>query len=170
MTSGTATFNNIIVAKPNVGNSMFGGANMTGDFTVNTVGSLNGGWSLGGNLIYTAAAGGIGNITLNGTGAQTITQTGGTWTTGLLKINKTSGTATLASNVSTGGNFTVNNGTFSLNGNVLNVNASTGTMTVTGATSVLQCNGGCGAGTACSQGADLLCTTWSVSGGGTVTP
>jgi hypothetical protein len=63
--------------------------------------------------------------------------------------------------------FTIESGTVSLNGNILSTG---GHVVVTGASSVLQCNGGCGAGTACNQGADLLCGNLNVNSGGTVTP
>lgn len=123
-----------------------------------------------------------GNVTWNGTGSNTmgITFSGGNaqtfagnvnlFTQGAT-INKTAGSVlTLNDNLLTNGNFVnVLSGTLNLGTRILN--ASGATITVNGASSVINCNGGCGAGTACGQGGNRLrCSTLTLTGGGSIVP
>ncbi|HEX4923518.1 MAG TPA: Ig-like domain-containing protein, partial [Bdellovibrionales bacterium] len=82
--------------------------------------ALGGDVTLAGDLSVGAGAnGGTAALTLNGTGAQTITHSGGTMPGGTFTINKASGTATLASALtlnSASQDLTVNTGTLDLAG------------------------------------------------------
>ncbi|HEX4922906.1 MAG TPA: Ig-like domain-containing protein, partial [Bdellovibrionales bacterium] len=99
--AGTTVFNDIAFQKGGgstltIQGSLIAGANATIN---NTGGLLDGGTlEVRGNLTVTANnGGGATAITMNGTGAQTITHSGGTMPGGTFTINKASGTATLAS-------------------------------------------------------------------------
>jgi hypothetical protein len=150
--TGGTTFNNVeIAAQPNSGG--WTNTNSSGGSTISVLGNfvqngtiLNSNWAIGGNLtIGIDSAGGTGAITLNGTGAQTITTeaggavlSSGTWT-----INKPSGTATLAGSglylMSAGQNFNLTAGTLNLNASVLNVK---NTLTVSSGATLTCANGG----------------------------
>lgn len=111
---------------------------VTNDFTVNSMGS--GGFNsesgvktivyVGGDLsVNDAAGGGVGiDFELNGTGSQTISLTDTSLPTGSLTINKTSGTATLVSNLVTSGDLIITQGTLD--------QGATYSLTVNGSTTV----------------------------------
>ena len=152
-----------------------------GDLTVNNdhLTELQGGTvSLVGNLIWLESGGNQATTAFIFTGgnAQTFSYTAGTLDNGDFTVAKTAGTTlTLESDMllpGGGQSFTITSGIVALNGHTLTIgSAPMGTMTVTGADSVLECDGGCGAGNACDQGLDQLqCAALSVTNGGTVTP
>ncbi|HEX4923024.1 MAG TPA: right-handed parallel beta-helix repeat-containing protein, partial [Bdellovibrionales bacterium] len=90
--------------------------------------ALNGSYNVTGNLTVEAGFdGGTAALTMNGTAAQTISRTGGTVPTGTFTINKTAGTASLASNFALSGasqNMVVNDGNFDLAGYNLTVSGT----------------------------------------------
>ena len=81
-----------------------GSFTIAGDFT-QEAGAIRGSWNIEGKiLIQSSALGGTAPLTLTGTNPQTITkQIGGTAPTGLVTINKPSGTVSLASAYTFGG-------------------------------------------------------------------
>ena len=92
-----------------------------GDFIITSASTLGGGTiAVAGNVTSTdAVVNGTASITLNGTGAQTITVAGADLPEGTFTINKPSGAATLASNMTlsgTGQDLTINSGTLDLAG------------------------------------------------------
>ncbi|MCM2279208.1 MAG: hypothetical protein NDJ89_14120 [Oligoflexia bacterium] len=140
-------------------------------------GMNGGGIEVGGNVTLINNSGGTTTTTLSfvGSGAQSYSYAAGSLPRGNVTVNKPSGTLTLQGNMTLGGAsqaFTISSGTVNLNGYTLSVGSGpAGPMSVTGSSSVLQCAGGCGAGTACGQGlGKLACGSLSVTSGGTVTP
>ncbi|MBF0331634.1 MAG: hypothetical protein HQL17_06825 [Candidatus Omnitrophica bacterium] len=110
---------------------------VTAGYMTITGGKLNGNWETQGHMTFGAiASGGTGAITLSGTNVQNITDNGGTKTTGMFTVNKSSGTATLATNVSFGGGLTITSGTIDANGKNVSAtslsssNANTRTITM----------------------------------------
>jgi len=129
--------------------------------------------NLYGNLSMIGSSSQIGgyfslNLNFVGTSAQTITNSGGTFLGNYYTIDKTSGSVTLDSAMYTTNytDFTVQSGTLVLNGYQLNVNND---LTID-AGGTIQCNGGCGAGTACGQGTGNMTCYSFANNGGTVTP
>ena len=121
--AGAMSFNNVTVDMAVWNLTIAGNMTVTGNFTITSVDSVSGGTIVvGGNLITAdTTVNGSTNITLNGTGAQTITATvaNADLPNGTLTISKTAGTATLASNLilnGAGTNVTVNQGTLDLAG------------------------------------------------------
>ena len=180
--AGATVFNNVGLLAQNVNTeTIVGTINVGGTLTVDqrtdvyTTTINTGTIAVQGDLVFLSGGGGNAAITFNGSGAQAFSYTTGTLPTGTFTVNKSSGTLTLNNNMTLAGAsqaFTISQGTLALNGQTLQVgSANSGTMTVTGGSSVLQCGGGCGAGTACGQGTGkLLCNTLSVNSGGTVSP
>ncbi|TPW15172.1 MAG: hypothetical protein FD130_1251, partial [Halothiobacillaceae bacterium] len=103
--SGSMAFNNVGIDRGAWTTTITGTMTVAGNFTLTSVGTINGGTiTVGGNLTSTdTAVSGTTAITLNGTGAQTITTGTGDLPNGTLAINKTSGTATLAANLALNG-------------------------------------------------------------------
>ncbi|MEK6628558.1 MAG: hypothetical protein AABY53_08020, partial [Bdellovibrionota bacterium] len=180
--AGATVFNNVGLLAQNVNTeTIVGTMNVGGTLTVDqrtdvyTTTINTGTIAVQGDLVFLSGGGGNAAITFNGSGAQAFSYTTGTLPTGTFTVNKSSGTLTLNNNMTLAGAsqaFTISQGTLALNGQTLQVgSANSGTMTVTGGSSVLQCGGGCGAGTACGQcTGKLLCNTLSVNSGGTVSP
>lgn len=177
--SGSMNFNNVNFMQASGPYTITGTMNITGNLDINTsgTGAINGGTiAVGGNLTETSqVAGGTVGFDFNGSGAQTVQANAGRMPTGNYSVNKSGGTLTLLQNLGLPGpsqSFTINSGTVRLNGNGLIVGAGPqGVFTVNGTSSVLQCNGGCGAGTACNQGSGKLsCLSLSTLAGGVITP
>ncbi|HEX4922642.1 MAG TPA: Ig-like domain-containing protein, partial [Bdellovibrionales bacterium] len=101
-TQGEA-FNNVVFEKTATNHvSVDGDTPVNGSLTINQCAGCQVDGStlrVRGAFTHTAGGGGTAAITLDGTGAQTITHTAGTMPSGTFTINKTSGTATLATNL-----------------------------------------------------------------------
>ncbi|HEX4925028.1 MAG TPA: Ig-like domain-containing protein, partial [Bdellovibrionales bacterium] len=147
-TSGAATYTIDVPTSVTLNHLTFDTVNATADTktfevaagdTVNVAGNLsvsrssgtglialNGAYNVAGNLtVGTGASGGTAALTLNGTGAQSITHSGGTMPSGTFTVNKASGDATLASNLvlnSAGQDLVVTSGGFIIEGHDLTVN------------------------------------------------
>jgi len=130
MTSGSMSFNDVEINTG--GNQAINGAmDVNGTLTLTAYNQLSGsGITVAGNLSTASSVSGGGNnvaITLDGSGAQTITQTAGRFFPGgTMTINKSSGTVTLLSNLSltvgASQDLNVIAGTLDLNGFNLTVN------------------------------------------------
>lgn len=143
--SGAMVFNNVAVNIAPWDMTVTGIMEVAGNLIITSVTSISGGTiNVGGDLISTdVAVSGNVAITLNGSGAQSITATGADLPNGLLTVNKASGTATLASNLilnSSGQDLTITQGkldlagynvTFTAAGDVLTVDAN-GTLQLQG--------------------------------------
>ncbi len=133
--AGTMTFNNFTFNKGcSYDATIIGSMDVNGNLIIN---NTNSGSLLIGGVIQVAGdvtlqnnggdSDGDTGLTLDGTGAQTITRTGGNWPEGAVAINKPSGVATLGSVWTlngTGQTLTINSGTLDLAGNNLTVTSS----------------------------------------------
>jgi hypothetical protein len=174
--SGLMHFNNLTIGAANelyisVTGTSYVDGNLTLDISSSLGGAISGGTiSLAGNFLLQDLPAYSGtNVTFTGGNAQTFTRANGTPPDSIFTVNKSAGsTFTLNSPLTSIASFMLSSGTVQLNGNTLN---TYGSMTVAGANSVLQCDLGCGAGTACGQGLnELQCTSLDVNSGGTITP
>ncbi|TPW13257.1 MAG: autotransporter-associated beta strand repeat-containing protein, partial [Halothiobacillaceae bacterium] len=167
LNAGSMAFNNVTINMPYCcgGGTVTVSGTMTvgGNFSLIGAQTINGGTiAIAGHLTSTDTDGisGTTAITLNGTSAQTITTGTGDLPDGAFTINKISGTATLAANLtlnSAGQDLTIASGTLDLAGFNL---------TLTGAGDVLTVNNG---GTLQLQGGETItATTKTLNSGSTV--
>lgn len=131
VSAGAMTFNNVNIAVGGMTLNVTGTLDVNGNFNITSAGALGGGAiTVAGNLSSVdTSVSGTATITLDGSGAQSITATiaNADLPNGTLTINKASGTATLASNLilnGAGANVTVTQGMLDLAGYNLTVPAT----------------------------------------------
>lgn len=112
ITPGSAVYNNVQFVGTNCSfmhETLSGTFNIGGNLSFGTLHVMDGGtYAVAGNLSISGGWGGTASITLNGSSAQSVTQTAGTFPTGTLTVNNPSG-VTLASNVSWNGSTQTTN-------------------------------------------------------------
>ncbi|MFL5812233.1 MAG: beta strand repeat-containing protein [Bdellovibrionia bacterium] len=126
---GSATYNNVQFVSKSctyLHETVSGTFNIGGNLTFNTFHLIDGGTlAVAGNVTITEIYGGTAAMTFNGSSAQSVTQSGGTFPSGVITVNNPSG-ITLASNVIWNGSTqttTVTSGSINMSGYNLTLHA-----------------------------------------------